>query len=229
MDTTIIDLDLSFGTTALDFNQDVTTGVAEALTQPDRVDDVLLDRLLTECGERLSVFAAPVSVERDYEFSAEACETVIDAVRRAVPVVILDLPHQWWSWARSSVYGADEVIITATPDLASLRNAKHIYDTINATRPHDAAPKIVLNQVGLPKRPEIPVKDFADALGVEPSLVLPFDAMTFGTAANNGQMVAEMAADSRVAEGFVQLAALLTGRDAPTRKRSLIERALKRA
>jgi pilus assembly protein CpaE len=146
-----------------------------------------------------------------------------------VPIVILDLPHQWMSWARATITGADEVIITATPDLACLRNAKHLYDMINATRPNDAEPKIVLNQIGLPKRPEIPVKDFADAVGVQPSLVLPFDAVTFGTAANNGQMIPEVAADSKLAEGFIELAAGLTGREVPVVKRSLVGRMLKRA
>jgi pilus assembly protein CpaE len=227
--TTVCDFDLGFGTAALDFNQDVTTGLADALTQPDRVDDVLLERLLTTCGERLSLFAAPSAMDRDFDFHPEACESVIDAVRRTVPVVILDMPHIWPSWTRSTVTGADEVIITATPDLASLRNAKHLYDTINATRPNDKPPKLVLNQVGLPKRPEIPVKDFADAMGVEPSLVLPFEAVVFGSAANNGQMIAEMAADSVVAQGFIELAARLTGRTAPTRKKTFVERVLKRA
>jgi pilus assembly protein CpaE len=229
IDTTIVDLDLSFGTAALDFNQEVTTGIADALIQPDRVDDVLLERLLTSCGERLSLFAAPAAVDRDFDFHGEACESVIDALRRTVPVVVLDMPHQWPSWMRSTISGADEVIITATPDLACLRNAKHLFDMINATRPNDAAPKLVLNQIGLPKRPEIPVKDFADAMGVEPALVLPFDAAIFGAAANNGQMIAEMAADSKVAEGLIELAARLTGREAPSRKKSFVQRMLKRA
>lgn len=229
IDTTVVDLDLGYGTAALNFNQDVTTGIADAMTQPDRVDDVLLDRLLTECGERLSLFAAPAAVDRDYDFDAESCETVMDALRRTVPVVILDVPHQWTSWARPTIVGAEEVIITATPDLASLRNAKHLYDMINASRPNDAEPKIILNQVGLPKRPEIPVKDFADAVGVQPALVLPFDPAAFGTAANNGQMIPEIDADSKISEGFIELAASLTGREAPSIKRSFVDRLLKRA
>jgi pilus assembly protein CpaE len=229
IDTTIVDFDLSFGTAALDFNQEVSTGIADALIQPDRVDDVLLERLLTSCGERLSLFAAPAAVDRDFDFHAEACESVIDALRRTVPVVVLDIPHQWPSWLRSTINGADEVIITATPDLACLRNAKHLFDMINGTRPNDAAPKLIINQTGLPKRPEIPVKDFADAMGVEPTLVLPFDAAVFGAAANNGQMIAEMAADSKVAEGLIELAARLTGRDPPVRKKTLVQRMLKRA
>ena len=55
----VADLDLAFGTTGLDFNQDPVQGIAEALQSPERLDEVLLDRLLTKCSEQLSIFAAP--------------------------------------------------------------------------------------------------------------------------------------------------------------------------
>ena len=74
IDVTIADLDLAFGTTGLDFNQDPVQGIAEALAAPERLDDQLLDRLLTKCSEHLSIFAAPVVLDRDYDISADACE-----------------------------------------------------------------------------------------------------------------------------------------------------------
>src|SRR4051794_27906297 len=55
----IADLDLPFGTAGLDFNQDPARGLAEALGAPERLDETLLDRLLSRCSDRLSLFAAP--------------------------------------------------------------------------------------------------------------------------------------------------------------------------
>src|SRR5262249_22648517 len=130
----------------------------------------------------------------------------------SVPCVIMDLPHLWAPWTRHLLYAADEIVITATPDLASLRTAKNIIDLAKAARPNDVAPRLVLNQVGVTKRPEIPIKDFAEAVGLEPALILNFEPQLFGTAANNGQMIAELQQNSRVAEGFRGLAHLLTGR-----------------
>ena len=92
-DVVVADLDLAFGTTGLDFNQDPIQGIAEALQSPERLDEVLLDRLLTKCSERLSIFAAPVVLDRDYEISADACDIVLDIVRQNVPFVAVDLPH----------------------------------------------------------------------------------------------------------------------------------------
>jgi pilus assembly protein CpaE len=222
VNTTLVDLDLSWGTTALDFNNDPATGVADALETPDRVDDVLLDRLLTRHTDHLTLFTAPASLEREFEITPEAYETVIEGVRRGVPFVVLDLPHVWSKWMRQTLMQADEVVIVAQPDLAGLRNAKNIFDMIKIGRPNDAAPKVILNMVGVAKRPEIPVKDFADALGVEPVLVLPYDPQLFGTASNNGQMLSDVNAQSKCSEGMDYLAQLFTGRSAAVKTKSSI-------
>ena len=116
---------------------------------------------------------------------------------------------------RKSLLTADDVVITATPDLACLRNAKNIVDLMRQTRPNDAPPWLVLNQVGLPGRPEIPTKDFAEALGLEPALIMPFDAKLFGNAANNGQMIEEVNDRSKAAIGLQQLAQILARREPP--------------
>lgn len=225
INTTLVDLDLSWGTTGLDFNTDPATGVADALETPDRVDDVLLDRLLTRHSDHLTLFTAPGTLDRDYDIASEAYETVIDGVRRGVPFVVLDLPHTWTRWMRQTLMAADEVVIVAQPDLAGLRNAKNLYDMVKVGRPNDAPPKVVLNMVGVPKRPEIPVKDFAEALGSEPALVLPYDPQLFGTASNNGQMVFDVSPQSKCAEGLDHLAQLLTGKvAAPKPKESMLDK-----
>jgi pilus assembly protein CpaE len=212
VDTAILDFDLPFGTAGLDFNEDPGQGIADALSDPERLDDVLLDRLLIKCGEHLSLFAAPAMVDRIYDAKDGAFEAVIDQVRGSTPCVVVDLPHAWTAWARQTLLASDEIALVATPDLASLRNAKNIFDLVRNNRPNDAPPRLIINQVGIPKRPEIPVKEFAAALDVEPSFVIPFEPQLFGTAANNGQMLIEVQPKSKVSEGVRTLAAMLTGR-----------------
>ena len=211
----IADLDLAFGTTGLDFNQDPVQGIAEALGSPERLDEVLLDRLLTKCSEHLSIFAAPVLLDSDYDLSAESCTTVIDVVRQNVPFVAVDLPHAWTSWTKRILLSADEVVITAVPDLANLRNAKNIVDMLKQSRTNDGPPHLVLNMTNMPKRPEITVKEFADALELEPRLVIEFDPENFGMAANNGQMIEELNKKAKAAERFRELAGILTNRVEP--------------
>lgn len=210
--TVIVDLDIAFGTAGLDFNQDPPQGVAEAVFSPDRLDSNLVDRLLSRCGDNLSILAASAMLDRTVDLTETALDQLLDILRTSTPSIVLDMPHTWTGWARRTLMGADDVVIVAAPELASLRNAKNLLDVLRQSRPNDRKPRVVLNLTGMPKRPEIPPAEFAKALEVELSAVVPFDAQLFGTAANNGQMIAEVQPGGKVNDLFVDLAASIIGR-----------------
>jgi pilus assembly protein CpaE len=235
MATIIADFDLAFGTAALNYNQDPAQGVADAVFDPERVDATLVDRVLSKCGERLSLLAAPATLDRILDFSETSFDTLLDAMRAAAPLTVLDIPHVWNGWARRTLVAADEVVVVASPDLANLRNAKNLITFLKGARPHDHPPRLVLNGVGMMKRPEIATAEFAKTAEIAPVAVVPHDAKLFGAAANNGQMIAELEPNGKTAQIFVQLASALAGRREQGRSRKgffnpLVERfARKRA
>ncbi|WP_438750729.1 CtpF protein [Pararhizobium sp. O133] len=208
----LADLDLPYGTANINFDQDPPQGISEAVFSPERLDEVFLDRLLTKCSERLSLLAAPSMLDRPYDFDATAFQPLMEILQRNAPVSVLDVPHLWNDWTRSVLADADEVVITAVPDLANLRNAKNLLDSLRKIRPNDKTPHLVLNQVGMPKRPEISPGDFCDSLEIEPVAIIPFDTVLFGNAANSGRMIAEIDKKAPTAEILSQLAHLVTGR-----------------
>jgi pilus assembly protein CpaE len=208
----VADLDLAFGTANINFDQDPAQGIAEAVFAPERIDEVYLDRLLATCAEHLSLLAAPSTLDRVYDFDSDAFTQIIDVAQRSAPLLVLDVPHIWSGWSKSVLTHADEVVITATPELANLRNTKNIVDMLRKLRPNDAPPKLIVNQTGVPKRPEISAADFAEPLDMTPMAVIPFDAQLFGNAANNGRMIGEMEKQSPVAQTINEIAHVLTGR-----------------
>lgn len=226
INTTLVDLDLSFGTTALDFNDDNAKTVLDALTDPDRADDAVLGRLLSRTTERLSLFTAPATMTLTDDIPSEAYDIVVEGVRRNVPFVVLDLPHVWNEWVERTLAGASEIIVVCQPDLASLRNGKNLIDRLKSSRSGDEMPRVVINMAGMPKRPEIPVKDFAAAIGVEPDIILPFDPQLFGTASNNGQMLSEADPESKPSLAIDHLASMLTGRTVEASSKSFIQKLL---
>lgn len=212
--TLLVDLDIAFGTAGLDFNQDPTQGIADALSSPDRLDDVLLERLLVRLGAKLQLLAAPATLDRDWDLAPEAVDTVLDAARANAPMIVADLPHLWTPWAKRVLVQADEIVVVATPDLASLRNTKALLDALAPERPHDRPARLVLNGTGLAKRPEIPMKEFAAALGRPPESVIAHDARLFGAAANAAQMIVQAAPKHAASETLRQLARAVSGRQA---------------
>jgi pilus assembly protein CpaE len=224
MATILADFDLAFGTAGLDYNQDPPQGVAEAVFAPDRVDAVLVDRLLSKCGDKLSLLAAPATLDRVLDFAEVSFDSLVDAMRASTPWIVLDVPHLWSGWARRILVSADDVIVVASPDLANLRNTKNLIDNVKGARLNDAPPRLILNGVGMLKRPEIAAAEFAKAVETAPTAVIPHDAKLFGGAANNGQMIAEIEPNGKTAQIFVDLASQLAGRpDTRKPKRGVLE------
>jgi pilus assembly protein CpaE len=229
LDSVVIDLDLAFGTASLDYNQDPLQGIANAVLSQERPDTALMERLLAKCTDRLSLLAAPATLDRVYDFGAEAFDAVFDTLRMTTPCIVLDVPHQWSGWTRRALVSADDILVVAEPDLANLRNTKNMLNVLKAARPNDRPPLYCLNQVGMHKRAEIEVKAFAKTMESQPIAVIPFDSKLFSTAANNGQMIAEVSKSHRTAETFQNLANRLAGRGEVRKpKRSLLAPLLKK-
>lgn len=212
VDAVVTDLDLPFGTAGLDYNQDPPQGVADAVFTPERIDTAFLDRLMSKCADHLNLLAAPATLDRVYDFGTEAFDSIVETLRASIPFVVLDVPHMWCGWTRRLLVSADDILMVAGPDLANLRNAKNVFDLLRTARPNDRMPFYCLNQVGVPKRPEITPNDFAKALEDQPLAVIPFEPQLFGTASNNGQMIAEVSSSHKTAEMFKHISQVLTGR-----------------
>ncbi|MEP1229564.1 MAG: hypothetical protein ABJG88_02695, partial [Litorimonas sp.] len=142
-----------------------------------------------------------------------AYEAVVNGVRSISPLSILDLPHHWSDWTTNILSTVDDIVITATPDLANLRNTKNLIDYLKAQRPNDPDPIFILNKTGMSKLNEITVKDFAAAVGLEPSLVIGFDPDSFFEVANEGKMLTDVKNAAQTVNGLEYIAnRLKTGR-----------------
>lgn len=207
----LVDMDLQFGTAALNLDIDSPAGFAEQLGDADRLDEGLLERLLFKRGPNLSVLAGATSSHHAAEPALEVVDRMLDLARATFPFVVLDLPHAWSPWVRRSLLAADEVVLTAAPELASLRNAQCLMDLLREARPNDAKPALVLNQVGMPRRAEIPPEKFASALKVDLAASIGFDPVLFSAAANSGQMIAEASPKAAAGRAVEQIAQGLSG------------------
>ena len=220
-DVVVMDLDLPFGTAGLDFGLDSSVGIAQALEDPARLDELLLERLLGKYGDHVRVLTAPATVLQCHDPQQDALARLIDLAQASFPFVVLDIPHVWTTWAKKTLLSADEVVITASPDLANLRNAKNLIELLIGARANDARPKLVLNQVGVPRRSEVKPAKLAAVLEIEPTASLAFEPSLFSSAANAGRMIADVSAKSAAARSFARIAESVTGRIVRQRRSNL--------
>ncbi|HUZ73007.1 MAG TPA: cellulose synthase operon protein YhjQ/BcsQ [Stellaceae bacterium] len=211
-EATLIDLDLAFGTVAIDFNLESPENSQQALAQSDRLDDQLLARIIGKYNENLGLLTAPGDCARAADVVPAALESTLTRLRRNASWVVADLPHCWGAWVRQVLDTSDEVVVTAVPTLASLRNAKSILDALNPQRKNDAPVRVVLNHVGANPKTDIASKEFAAALGSALSVTVPHEPALFGEAANTGHMVGEAPRAKGVIDPLNALARLVSGR-----------------
>lgn len=212
MPVILVDTDLPFGTAALNVNQDPLNGLADVLFAQERPDSNMIERSLCKISDMVSLLAAASNLERSFDIAPSSLDDTFDALRKMAPLIVFDLPHQWTSWVQRIVAECDDLIVVAEPDLASLKNAKQIIEQAIKIRAHDRKPALVLNKIGLPKRPEIPSAEFLKVLDADPQFIIPFDAQIFGTAANNGQMLMEAGASTSLEKTLLDLTRFAAGR-----------------
>jgi len=66
-----------------------------------------MERLLLKCTDRLSLLAAPATLEQVYDFGANAFDSVFDTLRMTTSCIVLDVPHQWSDGPKRALVGAD--------------------------------------------------------------------------------------------------------------------------
>lgn len=212
-DVIILDLDIAFGTASMTFNTETQQGIHDALEQPDRLDEVLLNRYMTEPIEHIKLLAAPASLEVNSHISVESLESLLEMVRRTAPFIVLDIPHSWADWAQHALMQSDEIVLTSTLDLISLRDTKNLIELLEPKRANDAPLRLVINHRGAYPKTELSDKDFESALGGSASLIIAHDPALFGEAANNGQVIGAMKPNDKVVASFHELAKLVSGMD----------------
>ncbi len=213
-DTILADFDFEFGTAALDFNIEAKHTIADAFYDLDNLDDVKIQRLLHRYGDNLLLLPAPADLKDRSTLNADAALTLFDALRHACDVLVIDAPHAWTPAVACALRQAATVVLVATPDLACLRNLKAVSDWLQQERPHDARAKVVLNQIGAPKRPEISPREFHEIIGAEIDVSIPYEPAIFGAAQNDGKLLTQVSGGQRVAAKIEALGDAVMGRDA---------------
>lgn len=211
--TTLVDLDLSFGSVAASFQREPQLSVTDVIQAEDA--EAALTQALSPATERLRLLAAPAKTA-SLELEPIEFDALLANARRTASHVVLDLPHAWEPWVRAALREADEVVVVAGPDLASLRNADNMLKLLRSERDKASAPTIVLSMTGLPKRPEIPLKDFSQALCASPAITFAFEPELFATAEAGAKTIYEAMPDSKAALQLDALATMLTGHEAVT-------------
>jgi pilus assembly protein CpaE len=209
--TTLLDLDLQFGTVALTLDIEPTRGLREALENPSRIDSLFLSSAAAKLGDRLTVLAAEEAVDGEVHFDPSAVDLLLSEINRSSQCIFVDLPRSSSVGRARLLQLATHVAVVTDVTLAGLRDCIRFVAMIERAAPQ-AKLLVLANRAGRTEnglsRPE-----FEKALGRKVDVVLPEDAKALAASVNRGKPLPVVAKTSKFVGGLRQLVRRLDGAD----------------
>jgi pilus assembly protein CpaE len=211
----LVDLDLQNGDCALALDIKPNSGLREALSNPLRIDNTLLERVMTPVGERLFVLSSEEPLSEDLHFTAVAVETLVSALREQFHYVILDVPRIPAAPYRKALDMADFRVTVADQTLRSARDTVRLRTAIGEGD-GKRSNILVVNRHGEGGRHAVTLQELQHVVEVKPKSVIPFQPTLFTTISGGAKIAA--AQRGKFTDAIAALALELSGRP-PERRR----------
>ncbi|MGE5269782.1 MAG: AAA family ATPase [Thiohalocapsa sp.] len=216
--TVLVDLDLHFGTVALNLDADPGSGLCEALEQPSRIDALFVDRATVKVSETLRTLAAEAAVAETLMIDAGAIDVLLYELRRKFAWVVIDLPRSVTPTQRVVLGAASRVVILCERSLAGLRDTIRLQTLM---REHAPQTQVLLVDAGASgERATVGKSEFEKAVGKSLDASLSHDPKSTGAATNAGQPLPVAAPRSPVVREIEHLIGTMAG-PSETQKRKI--------
>ena len=205
----LIDLDTHFGNLALILGAEAREGLADALEQPDRIDSLFLERVMSQCADRLFVIGGEENLSHAFNGGKEeAVDTLLGDLRGKFHFVMVDLPRSATVSSQRSLQLSGTTVVVSDLTLAGMRDTARLLKLVRETNPGSRL-VLIINKAGENPKAEIPVAEFEKGVGRKIDLKVAFEPNAVVRAANLGEPLA--ASRSSTAKAVEELAELLTG------------------
>ncbi len=185
--TLLLDGDLYGGAAAMLLSVKPRPGLRVALENPDRVDELFIDRTAQAVGERLFVLSGEGKLADAPPLANGALPRVLEILRRRYKFLICDAPFPGSLIGREMFEAAHQRVLVTEPSVAGARDALRYLATPQSPNV-TGAPLLVLNMAGL--KGSLSVSQFEGAIGRKPDLVIPHLGGVLREAANLGEPAA---------------------------------------
>ena len=208
----LVDLDLQHGDCAILFNINYTPGFRDALANPLRLDHLLLDRIMTQVGDRLFVLGSEEPLHDNVNFSTNAIDTLFSVLRAHFHYIVVDVPRIPAPAYRRALELADRRVIVVDQTMRSMRDAMRLaklFGVSDAGLEHRNM--FVVNKIGEAGNGILNLNDIISVIGVQPTSTIPFLPSLISPAVHNGLIAASKR--GKFANAVTALALELSGRN----------------
>ncbi|WP_417464464.1 AAA family ATPase [Kordiimonas sp.] len=209
--TALLDLDLFFGTSAMQFDLEPGRGLSDALDNPRRVDGLFLERAVVKPHEKLSILGCEAPIGGMSDPADGALEQLVDALGENFDCVVVDVPRQLLGSHVDVLKSATDILVVTDFSLTAARDCIRLLAHIKQIAP-TADVYIAANKVGMVPN-EVDEKDFENSIEHTVDVKIPFDVKSMMTATQKGAVISEEAPSSKLAEAYLTLLRAVTSDD----------------
>jgi pilus assembly protein CpaE len=211
--TTLLDLDLQFGTVALVLDIEPTRGLREALENPSRIDSLFLSSAAAKVSDRLTVLAAEEAVDGEVNFDPSAIDLLLGEINRSSQFVFVDLPRTGSVGRTRLLQITSQIVVVTDVTLAGLRDCIRLIAMLERAAPQ-AKLIVAANRAGRGEN-GLNRTEFEKALGRKVDIILPEDQKALAASVNRGKPLPTVAKTSKFVAALRLLVRRLEGADQP--------------
>lgn len=206
----IVDADLQFGDVCISLSLEPKHTIVDAARDYDKLDQPLLESLLTRHRTGLRVLAAPLEPSLADEVSTEVVVKVLNMLKRTFDYVVVDTAPFLDEPVLSILERSDDVLLVVDMDLPSVKNAKLALDTLRLIKYPFEKIKLILNRVNSKAR--LDVEELERSLGLSVKGAVSSDKLV-PRAVNEGDPVVSLYPRSKVARDLRNVSRLVLEAD----------------
>jgi pilus assembly protein CpaE len=178
----LLDLDLHFGDAALQFDAVPSHALCEALQHPERVDELFLERGVTQVTERLSLLSSLEPITDTTVPDESAVLSLLETLLQRYRYVFVDLPAMLAPNLMRVLHLPSVCLLVSTGSLVAARDVARWREAIG-TNSAERSFMHILNKSGA--HDSLPEDEFVKAAGHAADMVIPY-SRDVGLASNMG-------------------------------------------
>lgn len=167
----LVDLDLQTGDAALQLDAQPNHALCEALERAERVDELFLERGITEVTKHLDLLASLEPLEAVLSVAEDAVLSLLDILRRRYRYVVVEIPVDRAAALPRVLRLPSLLIVVSDSNLASARDVGRLRRMLGPNSAERSALHI-LNKSGAPGA--LSPEEFARGSGQTPDVVVPW-------------------------------------------------------
>jgi pilus assembly protein CpaE len=214
LSTSLLDLDIHFGTGALALDLEPGRGLTDAIENPSRIDGLFIERAMVRATDKLAVLSAEAPINAPLITDGTAFFQLQEEMRTAFECTVIDMPRGMLVQYPHLMNDVQTAVVVTELTLAAARDTIRLLSWLKSNAPGTQV-RVIANRMHAASQLEISRKDFEGSIERKIDEVIPFDQKLLSQAAKLGKTVTEVGKNSKTVAPLVSLATVIASQSEP--------------